>query len=484
MASSSARTPGTGVLLLIILACQLMIVLDVTVLYTALPHIQKALDLSLPDLTWVQNAYTLTFGGMMLLGARSGDLLGRRRVFIVAVTVFTLASLLGGLAQSAHELLIARGVQGIAAAFLAPSTLALMMTHFAAGPQRLRAISFYTAVSGGGGAVGLVLGGVLTDMLSWRWVMFINLPVGIGLFLLAWRYLKETERHTGHFDLSGALTVTLGMSALVYCFVRAGAQGWDDAPTLIALACALVLLTLFVWIERRAEQPIMPLHLFASAERSGAYIGRMLLVGGMVGTYFFLIQYVQEVLGYSALKAGEAFLALTITQFAMSMYGVKWLARHISASTMLFFGLGTALVGMLMLTGLGSEVDYFPRLMLPLIILGIGCGAAFVPLTSAGIAGVEPQNAGAASGLVNVAHQVGGSLGTAVIIAIVGMAARLSPQPLAAGADAQARQALSQALSVGATSSAAFFALALLVLFFTSRHTRRRERLQAADAAS
>ncbi|NWB97613.1 MFS transporter [Pseudomonas gingeri] len=484
MASSSARVAGSGVLLLIILACQLMIVLDVTVRYTALPHIQKALDLSLPDLTWVQNAYTLAFGGMMLLGARAGDLLGRRRVFLVAVTVFTLASLLGGLAQSAHELLIARGVQGIAAAFLAPSTLALMLTHVPPGPQRLRAISFYTAVSGGGGALGLVLGGVLTDLLSWRWVMFINLPVGIALLALAWRYLQETERHTGHFDLAGALTVTFGMSALVYCFVRAGAQGWDDALTLVALACALVLLSLFVWIERRAEQPIMPLHLFASAERSGAYVSRMLLVGGMVGTYFFLIQYVQEVLGYTALKAGEAFLALTLTQFAMSVYGVKWLARHMSPAVMLFCGLATALVGMALLTGLGSDVAYFPHLMLPLIILGIGCGAAFVPLTSAGIAGVEPQNAGAASGLVNVAHQVGGSLGTAVIVAIVGMAARLSPAPAGLDADAQARFALSHALSVGATSSAVFFGLALVVVFFTTRHARRRERLQAADAAS
>ncbi|MGO4721906.1 MULTISPECIES: MFS transporter [unclassified Inquilinus] len=468
---SAAQTSASGLTLGIILACQLMIVLDVTVLYTAMPHIESALHFTLATLSWVQSAYTLGFGGLMLLGARTGDILGRRRVFIAAIALFTLASLAGGLAQSAEGLLIARAVQGIAAAFAAPSTLALMMTSFPEGHERNRAVRLYTAVSGAGGAIGLVLGGLLTDAVSWRWVMFINLPIGLGLLILAPLCLQETERHRGRFDLAGALTVTFGSSALVYGLIRAVTDGWADTLTGLSFAAGAALLAAFVWVERRAAQPITPLHLFASTERSGAYAGRILLIGGNLGTFFFLTQYVQTGLGYSALNAGFAFLALVVPQVLMSTYGVRRLLPLVGHRLLLAGGLALAVAGMVGLSRIGVDISYFPQLAVPLVILGIGTGAAFVPLTTAGIAGVAPRDAGAASGLVNTAHQLGGSLGTAVIVAIVGPVGDPAAGPLVDGVASHlaVRSALTHALTVSATASAAFFALALAVALLTMR---------------
>jgi EmrB/QacA subfamily drug resistance transporter len=479
---SSGHPQASGLALGIILACQLMIVLDVTVLYTAMPHIEAALHFSLASLSWVQSAYTLGFGGLMLLGARTGDILGRRRIFIAAIGLFTLASLAGGLAQSAEQLLAARAVQGIAAAFAAPSTLALMMTGFAEGEARNRAVRLYTAVSGAGGAIGLVLGGLLTDAVSWRWVMFINLPIGLALLILAPLVLHETERHRGRFDLAGALTVTLGSSALVYGLIRAVTDGWADRLTGLSFLAGAVLLALFVRIERRATQPITPLHLFASAERSGAYAGRILLIGGNLGTFFFLTQYVQTGLGYSALHAGFAFLALVVPQVLMATYGVKRLLPYLGHRLLLSGGLALALAGMVGLSRIGADISYFPQLALPLVFLGIGTGAAFVPLTTAGISGVAPRDAGAASGLVNTAHQLGGSLGTAVIVAIVGPVGDAAA-PLFDGTPAApvVRAALTHAMTVAATSSAVFFGLALIVALLTMRRTAR---LQPAAAAA
>src|SRR5205807_4406558 len=231
---------------------------------------------------------------LLLLGARAGDLLGRRRVFMAGVAVFTLASLLGGLAQSSEWLLAARAVQGAAAAIAVPSTLALLMMSFPEGSERTRAVALYSAVTGAGASIGLVLGGLLTDWLSWRWGLFVNVPVGAAVLLLAPRYLAETERRVGRFDLAGAGSCTLGMTALVYGFVRAGADGWSNPETVASFVLGGAMLAGFVLIERRAAQPIMPLHLFASLERSGAYLGRLLIVRGMFAFFFYLTQYLQE----------------------------------------------------------------------------------------------------------------------------------------------------------------------------------------------
>jgi EmrB/QacA subfamily drug resistance transporter len=447
------HAPNSTRLLAIILASYLMIVLDVSIVITALPEIHRTLGFSSTGLSWVQNAYTLAFGGLLLLGARAGDLLGRRRMFMVGIALFTGASLAAGLAQSAAWLLAARGVQGAGAAIAAPSTLALLTTSFAEGPERTRAVAYYGAVAGGGGSVGLVLGGLLTTWLSWRAGLFINVPIGIVLILAAPRYLPETERRSGRFDLAGAASSTLGMTAVVFGIVRAGTAGWSDRLTIASLTAGAVLLALFVANERRAEQPITPLRLFASRERAGAYAARILFVGAMFGMFFFLTQFLQGVDGYSPLRAGIAFLPLTLVMFSMVLVVPRLIAR-LGNARLLAGGVATALVGMVWLSQLSATTPYLSGIALPMVILGIGAGAAFTPLTSSGVAGVAAEDAGAASGLVNVAHQLGGSLGLGVLVTVFAAAA---PQV----------NGLAHAVSASLTVGAVMLALALAVVVGT-----------------
>src|SRR4051794_17196391 len=301
----------------IILATYLMIVLDASVVITALPKIHDGLHFSAADLSWVQSAYALTFGGFLLLGARAGDVLGRRTMFVLGIGIFTYASFMAGLAQSPAELLAARALQGLGGAVAAPSTLALLTTTFPEGAERTRALAAYSAVAGAGGSVGLVLGGLLTDVISWRAGLFINVPVGVTLMYLAPRHLPETKPQPGHFDVAGAITSTLGMTALVFGFVRVASNSWGDPVALASFAFGVVLMTAFVLHERRASQPITPLRLFASRERSGAYAARMLVIGGMFSMFFFLSQYLQGVRGFSPLTAGLAFLPMTVVMFSM-----------------------------------------------------------------------------------------------------------------------------------------------------------------------
>jgi EmrB/QacA subfamily drug resistance transporter len=301
-------SPGhPGLVLTVILSVQLMVVLDATIVNIALPDIRTALHFSPTSLSWVINAYRLSFGGLLLLGARAGDILGRRRTFLSGIALFTLASLAGGFAASSGQLLAARAVQGIGAALASPSALALLMTMFPQGRERTRAIGLYTAVSIGGSAVGLIAGGMLTQWASWRWVLFVNVPIGVAVIALSRLVLPETARRSGRFDLTGALTSTIGMAALVYGFVHAATDGWADTTTIAAFAVGVVLLVAFVLTELRASSPITPLRLFADRNRSTSYLARLLLVAGMLGMFFFLTQFLQNVLGYSPLKTGVAF---------------------------------------------------------------------------------------------------------------------------------------------------------------------------------
>jgi EmrB/QacA subfamily drug resistance transporter len=440
--------------LAIVLASYLMIVLDVSIVVTALPRIQETLGFSATGLSWVQNAYTLTFGGLLLLGARAGDLLGRRRTFVAGIALFTVASLGVGLAQSAAWLLVARAVQGVGAAISAPSTLALLTATFPEGPERTRAVSYYGSVAGGGGSIGLVLGGALTQWVSWRWGFLINVPVGIALALAAARHLPETERRHGGFDLAGALTSTVGMGAMVYGIVHAAETSWTSPLTVVALAGGAALLALFVANERRAAEPITPLRLFGSRERVGAYGARMLFVGAIFGMFFFLTQFMQGVDGYSPLRAGASFLPQTLVLFGMLLL-VPRLAARIGASRLLAIGVAVAFVGMAWLSRVEPGSDYVTGIALPLAVIGLGAGAAFAPLTAAGVAGVAPEDAGAASGLVNVAHQVGGSLGVSLLVTV--FAAAGSP------AGAGARDALAHGIDASLTAGAAMLGLALVV---------------------
>jgi EmrB/QacA subfamily drug resistance transporter len=463
--------PNRTVVLAIVLACYLMIIVDISVIITALPDIHRALDFSSAGLSWVQNAYALTFGGLLLLGARAGDILGRRRVLMAGVALFTVSSLVAGLAESPAWLLAARAVQGVGAAIAAPSTLAFLTITFREGIERTRAVAWYSAVAGGGASLGLVLGGVLTQWVSWRAGLFINVPIGIALIWLAPRYLPETAREPGRFDLAGAASSTLGMSAVVYGFVRAASEGWDDRLTIGAFAAGAVLLAAFVITERRAEQPITPLRLFASRERSGAYAARILVVSGMYAMFFFLTQYFQGVSGFSPLEAGGAFLPMTLLVFTMVQV-LPRIAPRFGNTRLLIGGLVIGLIGMSWLTQIGEATPYFPQIALPLLLLGIGMGTALTPLTSAGIAGVAPEDAGAASGVVNTAHQVGGALGISVLVTVF----------TAAGGTQNAHE-LAQGVASAIEGSAAFLALGLLVVVAVIARPARSP-VAAADVAA
>jgi EmrB/QacA subfamily drug resistance transporter len=466
-APASRRTP----VLAIILLSYLMIVLDISIVITALPKMHTALGFSATGLSWLQNAYMLTFGGLLLLGARAGDILGRRRMFIAGLALFTAASLAIGLAQSAAWLLAARTVQGAGAAVLAPSTLALLTASFPEGRERTRAIAYYGAVAGVGASLGLVLGGVLTSWISWRVGFFINVPIGIAMILAAPRYLPETERRSGRFDLPGALTSTLGMTALVYGIVRSADAGWSDPLTVAVLTAGVLLLASFVLNEGRAAQPIMPLRLFASRERAGAYAARILFLGAMLGFWFFLTQFLQGVYGYSPLEAGIAFLPMTLANFAVALV-VPRLTQRLGNARLLAVGVTLTLIGMAWLSRLSAVSPYLTGVALPMILIGIGQGGALGPLTAAGIAGVAPEDAGAASGLVNVAHQLGGSLGLGVLVTVFAAA---GSGALAAG------DLLAHRVATALTAGTVMLALALAVV--VALIVRPRKAAEVADSS-
>ncbi len=453
---AAAQTPPVSriAVLTIILVSYFMIVLDISIVITGLPKILESLSFSATGLSWVQNAYTLAFGGLLLLGARAGDILGRRRMFIAGLALFTAASLGVGIAQSAAWLIAARALQGVGAAILAPSTLALLTTNFREGPERTRALAYYAAVAGVGASVGLVLGGIVADWLSWRVGFFINVPIGIALMLGAQRYLGETERRSGEFDVAGALTSTLGVTAVVYGLVRSASTGWSDRVTVAALTAGVVLLALLVLNEWRAKRPIMPLRLFASRERVGAYAARVLYLGAMMGFWFFTTQFLQRVLGYGPFAAGLAFLPTTIPNFAAAMM-VPRLTRRFGNARLLAGGLTLTLVGMAWLSRVSADSSYLIGVALPMILIGIGQGAVLGPLTVAGVAGVRPEDAGAASGLVNVTHQLGGSLGLSILVVVFAAAA---------SGPVDAPELLAHRIAAAVTAGTAMLVLAVVVV--------------------
>lgn len=405
------------IILALIVACQLMMVLDTSVLVTALPEIGRTLHLSTAALTWVQNAYILAFGGFLLIGARAGDILGRRKTFSIGIALFSLASILAGMAPSATLLLVARAMQGIAAAIATPSALALLSVSFSEARERSKAIAVYSAVAGAGGSVGLIVGGLLTDLVSWRAGMFLNVPIGIALLLMVPRYMQETESKSGRLDIMGAMTSVIGMTALAFGFVQAASAGWETPQVWSSLALGSVSLGAFVWIEARVKEPITPLRLFANRTRSGAYLGRLLLLCGNYPIFFFVPQFLQNVLHFNSLEAGLAIMPFTVLQFGM-MYVMPSLVARFGNVKVLIAGLLIAITGTSWLSLLSADSSYFSHLFLPLIVMGCGAGMIFQPFTTLGLSGVEAKDAGAASGLVNVAHQTGASLGLAVLIAV------------------------------------------------------------------
>jgi EmrB/QacA subfamily drug resistance transporter len=461
----ATTSPNKTAILAIILISYVMIVLDISIVLTGLPRIHAELGFSDAGLAWVSTAYTLTFGGCLLLGARAGDIFGRRRMFLVGLTIFSLASLVIGVSQTPAVMIAARALQGLGSAILAPSTLALLQTNFEPGPERTRAVSYYAAAAGVSAAFGLVIGGLLADWLSWRVGFFINLPIGIAMMVAAKRHVRETERTPGAFDIAGAIISTLGIVALVYGVIRSASTGWSDVMTLVCVGLGIVMLILFAVVESRASQPIMPLSLFADRERSAAYAARALFLGANVGFYFFVAQFLQSVVGLSSSEAGIAFLPTTVVNFIVAMSAPRLIGRY-GAGKVLVASVVTGLIGMIWLS-FAMEQASLATLVIPMMLIGAGQGGALGPLTASGIVRVPSERAGAASGVVNVAHQLGSSLGLGVLVAI----AAIGSQGL------QGTELLARRASVAMETGSALIALTLiLAVVFMARPGARLEK--------
>jgi EmrB/QacA subfamily drug resistance transporter len=405
--------------LALLAAAQFVVVLDASIVNVALPSIGTALDFSQDNLSWVVNAYTLTFGGFLLLGGRMADLLGRRRLFIGGLILFAGASLAGGLAQNDVWLIAARAVQGLGAALLSPAALSLVTEIFKEGAERNTAMGVWGAVAGSGGAAGVLLGGMLTEWAGWEWVLFVNVPIGLAAAFLAPRLLPESRNDGArHFDIAGAVTVTAGLSLLVYSLVNANQAGWGSAQTLILLAIAAVLITTFVFVERTTKAPLVPFPgIFRLRTISGINVTGLLIAMALFSMFFFISLYMQQVLGYDALEAGIAYLPLAV--------GII-ISAGIASQLITKFGVKPVLVAGLILTAIGlywfAQISpsgtYVGDILFPALISAFGLGFAFVPMTVAAMAGVEPHEAGLASGLINTSQQVGGALGLAILAAI------------------------------------------------------------------
>jgi EmrB/QacA subfamily drug resistance transporter len=497
MADERTPTPGatgiqqqkphlTATLLLSCLA-QFMVILDVSVVNVALPSIRNGLHFTEANLQWVVNAYTVTFAGFLLLGGRAADVLGRRRVFVFGLLLFALASLAGGVAQSQGMLIAARAAQGLGGAVIAPASLSILTTTFAEGAARNRAVGIWGAMGGAGGAAGVLLGGVITDLLTWRWILFINVPIGIGAALLTQRFILE-GRNPGrarNFDLLGAITATLGLSVLVLAIVRTGTIGWGSAQTLGLLAAGLALVAAFVAIEGRfAAAPLMPLRIYASRTLSAANVVIFLVGAAVFAMWFFLSLYLQQVLGYSPLKAGFSFLPMTLCIIA----GSALASRVVTAAgpkAILVVGMAFQAAGLLWFTDITAGGGYLSEVLVPSLLVAIGIGLAFVPATIAAVAGVDQRDAGLASGLVNTSRLVGGALGLAVLAALATSHADGILHASAAHATTQVTHAaLTSGFRLAFTVAAAFAAVGgLLAAFGLPPVPRRAVASRSREAA-
>lgn len=416
MPFSLHRPRPASIALAVIVACQLMFVLDATVVNIALVPIANTLHFSRANLAWVIDAYSLTFGGLLLLGGRAGDVFGRRRLLMGGLALFTLASLMGGLASTASMLLIARAVQGVGAAMAAPSTLSLISSIYEEGPARNKALGVFTAVSAGGGSLGLILGGALTSWVSWRWVLMINVPIGIAVIMLAPRFVPEPPRNGGRLDIPGAALVTTGLGAVIYGFIRLAEQN-SLGGTIASFVVGVALLAAFVRLEQRTVRPLFPLRLLANRTRASSYVVMMLVPAVMYGVFFFVSQYLEGTLHFSAIRAGFAFMPLTAMIFTLSRITPRLVSR-IGARPLLLFGLSVLSVATFWVSQAHASDGYFVSLFGPLLLFGLGAGTCFLPLSVTILGGVPREDAGAASGMLQTMQQTGGALGVAALTSV------------------------------------------------------------------
>jgi len=457
------------VILVLVCIAQFMVILDATVVNVALPSIQNDLGLSEANLQWIVNAYALVFGGFLLLGGRAGDLLGRKRLFLAGVVVFTVASLLNGLATSSTWLISTRALQGLGAAFISPAALAIISTTFSEGKERGKALGVWAAIASGGSAVGLVLGGVLTQAFSWPWIFFINVPIGVAAFVLSLRLIPESidEHAERSFDVAGAVTATAGLMTLVYAIVKAQSDGWTSALTLSTFAAAAILLTSFVLIEQRASAPLVRLSIFRVRSLTAANVVMFLVASGLFAMFFFNTLYLQKVLDYGPLKAGLAFLPFT-AGIMISAGLASQFAPKIGVRPVAIVGMIVTAVGLLLLARIPVHGSYVADVMPSILLTSLGMGAVFVPLTLVATTGLEDSDQGLASGLFNTSQQIGGALGLAVLSTL---------------AASQAGGASKASLVHGfhwAFAGGAGFVLAALVLLVVLLRRRDVERIQAA----
>jgi EmrB/QacA subfamily drug resistance transporter len=420
--------------LALLASAQFVVVLDASIVNVALPSIGRALHFTQDDLPWVVNAYVLTFGGFLLLGGRMADLLGRRRLFMIGLVLFALASLAGGLAQSESVLIAARAVQGLGAALLSPAALSILTTTFTEGAERNKALGVWGAVAGSGGAAGVLLGGMLTKWAGWEWVLWVNVPIGVAAAALAPSLIAESRSGaaTRHFDALGALSVTAGLTALVYALVDANSAGWGSTQTLGLLAIAGVLLGVFAAIELRSRQPLVPFRIFRSRTLTGANVSGLLIGMSLFSMFFFVSLYMQQVLGYDALDAGLAYLPLALT-IIISAGVASQLATRLGFKPVLVAGMLLIAGGLVWFAQVSVNGDFVSDVLGPSLLAAVGLGFAFVPVTIAAVTGVSDSDSGLASGLINTSQQVGGALGLAILAAVANSEGSLAPQALTDG---------------------------------------------------
>ena len=421
---SPSQNPRRWSILALLGIAQLMVVLDATVVNIALPSAQQALHFSDSDRQWIVTAYSLAFGSLLLLGGRLADLFGRKRVFIVGLLGFAGASALGGAASSFELLVSARALQGAFGALLAPAALSLLSTTFTAGKERSKAFGIYGAIAGAGGAIGLLLGGILTEYLSWRWAMYVNLafalPAAVGALALIHDAPRAASRR---IDIPGALSASLGLFSLVYGFSRANTDGWTDPLTLALLAAAAVLLALFVLVERRVAEPLLPLRVVRDRTRGGSYLAVAVAGAGMFGVFLFLTFYLQTTLGYSPVRTGLAFLPMVASLMFAAAISTTRIFPRVGPRPLVTVGMAFAAAGMILLTGVGVDTGYATHVLPGLIVMGLGIGMIMAPSMNSATAGVRPADAGVASAMVSTGQQIGGSIGAALLTTLASTAA-------------------------------------------------------------